>query len=77
MSDHELCHGDCGCPEFTCDACGITYKIEPGWDAEVEAAEAFTPEELEDQAVVCDDCWHAMRRDIPELDARYPGGDAQ
>jgi len=59
---------------FTCGACGGTFPR--GWTDEEAAAEAlaaFSPGELLTEAVgvVCDDCWQAMRREMPDLDARY------
>jgi hypothetical protein len=57
---------------FVCESCGGTFeKGRPDEDAWAEALAAFTPAELEDAAVVCDDCWKAMRADMPELDERY------
>jgi hypothetical protein len=60
---------------FTCDYCGETFPKE--WtdeEAWAEAHGAFSEDELEDAAVVCDDCWKLMRRFMPELDERYFGG---
>jgi hypothetical protein len=58
--------------EFTCEACGETFpKAWTDEDAHAEASAVFRPEEREDEAVVCDGCWRAMRADMPDLDARY------
>lgn len=56
---------------YRCEACGKTYAQDPDHDAQAEAEAAFSPAELKDAGIVCDDCWHAMRDAIPELDARY------
>jgi hypothetical protein len=60
--------------EFTCDNCRRTFGQERSdQDAEAEARTAgFTEAELADPAVVCDDCWQAMRAAMPDLDDRYP-----
>jgi hypothetical protein len=58
---------------YTCAHCGGTFV--KGWtdeEANAEAAEAFAPSELEDVALVCEDCWQAMRAAMPDFDARYP-----
>lgn len=67
--------------QFTCGACGGTFpKAWSDEEALAEAEDAFDPSELEDAAVVCDDCWREMRRAMPDFDARYadtpgrPGG---
>lgn len=58
---------------FTCDNCHHTF--DQAWSDEDAAAEAetagFTSAELADPAVVCDDCWQAMRAAMPDLDAMY------
>lgn len=57
---------------YRCAACGGTFT--KGWsddEAAAEAAGAFAAVELEDAAVVCDDCWLGMRRAMPDLDERY------
>lgn len=57
---------------FTCDACGGNFP--KGWSDDEAATEAgvFAPSELVDAAVVCGDCWQEMRRQMPDLDERYP-----
>ena len=57
--------------EYTCDSCRQTFVDDEPELAAVEAEETFTPEELADVAVVCDDCWNAMRVAMPDFDARY------
>ena len=52
--------------------CGET--LQNAWteeEAVAEANAAFTPDELVDAALVCDDCWQNMRYAVPELDQRY------
>lgn len=56
---------------YACDSCGETYREDCADALELEAAEAFTPEELHDSRIVCDDCWQALRAANPALDARY------
>lgn len=47
--------------QFTCAMCGGTFdKAWTDEEATAEAAENFTPEELKDQAVVCDPCFKKM-----------------
>lgn len=65
--------GACDTHSYDCDNCESAFLIPPDWDPEVEAAAAFTATELTDRAVVCDDCWRAMRAAMPDLDERYPG----
>lgn len=57
---------------YTCQGCGGVF--EHGWsyeEAQAEAKATFTAEELAHTAVVCEDCWQAMRRAMPDFDARY------
>lgn len=63
----------CDQHSFECDSCeGVLLR--PDGDAEAaeaEAAAAFTPSELTSRAVICDDCWRAMRAAMPDFDQRY------
>ena len=46
---------------YTCAQCGETFKSE--WsdeEAQAEARANFSPEELADTAVVCDDCYKML-----------------
>lgn len=46
---------------YTCARCGKSFESD--WtdeEAQAEAAEKFDAEELEDAAVVCDDCYKTM-----------------
>lgn len=48
-------------PTYTCAVCKGTFESD--WtdeEADAEALEKFTPEELKDRVVVCDDCYRAM-----------------
>lgn len=57
---------------FRCEACDETFT--EGWtddEARAEAEAAFTADELEDAAIVCHDCWLAMREQMADLDERY------
>lgn len=58
--------------EYRYDACGEAFIS--GWsdeEAKAEAEATFTPAELVDAAIVCEDCWQAMRKAMPDMDARY------
>jgi hypothetical protein len=55
---------------YTCDLCGQTY--EKAWTDEEALAEAednFSPAELEDTAVVCDDCYRKFMPELPRTRA--------
>lgn len=57
---------------YVCGACGGTFA--KGWtdeEAAAEAGSAFSPAELDDAAIVCDDCWQKMRATMGDLDTRY------
>lgn len=56
--------------EYTCDACGETYEVPPGWDPNIEADAYMSPEEIATGGQVCDDCWQKMRAGIPDLARR-------
>lgn len=57
---------------FTCAACGGEFnRLTPEAEARAEAEATFRPEEIADPAEVCEDCWRAMREQMPDLDARY------
>jgi hypothetical protein len=59
--------------KFKCAACGEEFESERSdASAHAEAALAFPDEDIDDMAVVCDDCWMEMRRTMPEMDAAYP-----
>jgi hypothetical protein len=56
---------------FTCALCGGTF--EKGWSEEEELAEAaasFSPAELEDAAVLCDDCYQPFAAALPGIRAQ-------
>lgn len=60
---------------FICESCNGRFA--KGWtdeEAMLEAARAFSREELIDASVVCDDCWIRMKRAIPEMDRLYSDG---
>jgi hypothetical protein len=56
---------------FCCDHCGGMFELDPEHDPKAEAEAVFRPEELDGAAVLCEECWQAMRAAIPDLDARY------
>ncbi len=61
---------------YRCESCGETFIS--AWsesDAKAEAESTFSAAELSDTAVVCEYCWQAMRKAMPDLDARYNAGD--
>lgn len=55
---------------LVCCGCGRKVKapIDEAW-AEAEAV--FRLEELVEYGLLCDDCFHQLRVDMPDLDARY------
>ncbi len=56
---------------FTCDRCGGVF--EKGWtddDALAEARDLFSPAELENPAVVCDDCWQEFMPNVAWIRAQ-------
>lgn len=55
---------------YTCEHCGRTFpKVITDEEAAAEAREIFSPAELEATAVVCDDCWQKIIRELPRLRA--------
>lgn len=62
-----------GAPDgmFCCDHCAGMFELDPEHDAQAEADTVFRPEELDGAAMLCEDCWQAMRAAMPHLDARY------
>ncbi len=64
--------------DFTCARCGETF--EKAWTDEEAAAEAaglFSPVELEDVAVICDDCFCEFAPHIPRLRAEAMTGEKE
>jgi hypothetical protein len=60
---------------FTCEQCkGVFIKGQTDEESMEEANKAFTPEELADTVVVCDECWKLLLEAIPELKSRYGKG---
>lgn len=58
-------------PTFTCALCGGTFK--KGWSEEeaiAEAHENFSAVELEDAAVICDDCYKLFMPAVPGIRAQ-------
>lgn len=62
---------DLGDRDFTCAQCGGTF--EKGWTDEEAAAEAqanFSATELEDTAMICDDCYGPFMAALPRAETR-------
>jgi hypothetical protein len=58
--------------EFRCAVCKGTFpKAWSDEEAMSEAEAAFTPEEMAEVDLVCEDCWEAMKADMPDFAARY------
>lgn len=55
---------------FTCARCGGTWeKIRTDEEAMAEARGLWSPAELEDTAVICDDCFKEFMPHVPRIRA--------